>query len=427
MTQNPQFLQDFQNSMNKLNGMNEVVQKSLKQKKEFSDKLVNKLKDINQKIKDLAGEINKLKANVDGLQGQVTTNSTYINDKDAQIAALKERVIALEGEKQQISQQLTNFQKQVNDEKTALQQKIDSDEEQLRKLTDENVTIKNQANALTNELTNKGDLQSQHAEQLKNQTEDFQKQLAAQQQDNQTKIDALIAQIKGYDDKMLELQKQLKDKTDEAAAYAQAATDKQNQGQSQVEQLNQQIVQLKTENEDLVQRIIAATVAIKNATENLQNLADSVPNQETEKYIDQLFSEIELSIQNISGVIQGKPSIQNKTQITPTDIMTLQQIGGPPIKISFNELLDALSIKIKQNAGQKYIDAFNQLRQPGVSGNDIMRIISNNGISFKNNTIMGGKKSKKSKKQKGGFIYKTNTKRRSILTSSSRRKTSKRN
>ena len=47
MTQNQQFLQDFQNSMNKLNGMNQKIQENLLQKKEFSDKLVAKLKDIN--------------------------------------------------------------------------------------------------------------------------------------------------------------------------------------------------------------------------------------------------------------------------------------------------------------------------------------------------------------------------------------------
>ena len=54
MTQNQQFLQDFQDSMTKLNGMNELIQNSLKQKKEFSDKLVVKLKSINQKINDLS-------------------------------------------------------------------------------------------------------------------------------------------------------------------------------------------------------------------------------------------------------------------------------------------------------------------------------------------------------------------------------------
>ena len=65
MAQNQQFLQDFQSSMDKLNGMNDMIQNSLKQKKEFSDKLVAKLKEINEKIKDLAGQINQLKASVD--------------------------------------------------------------------------------------------------------------------------------------------------------------------------------------------------------------------------------------------------------------------------------------------------------------------------------------------------------------------------
>ena len=33
MAQNQQFLQDFQNSMDKLNGMNQLIQTSLQQKK----------------------------------------------------------------------------------------------------------------------------------------------------------------------------------------------------------------------------------------------------------------------------------------------------------------------------------------------------------------------------------------------------------
>ena len=45
MAQNQQFLQDFQTSMNKLNGMNQVIQNSLQQKKDFSDKLIARILD----------------------------------------------------------------------------------------------------------------------------------------------------------------------------------------------------------------------------------------------------------------------------------------------------------------------------------------------------------------------------------------------
>jgi len=427
MSQNQQFLQDFQNSMDRLAGMNQKIQDSLKQKQQFSDKLVNKLKEINAKIQALAGQINQLKANLDQLKGQVNNNTTAIGDKDKQIADLTQRINALEAEKQQLGQQLADFQKKCNDEKLALQQKIDNDEAQIRKLTEDNVALKNQSDALTKELANQGDLQGQHAEQLKQQTEQFQQQLAQQEQANKQQIDALMAKIKESDDKVLDLQKQLQVKTDEAAAHAKTIEDSQSQGQTQIAQLNKQIQDLKTENDDLIERIKSATVAISQAIENLETLANSVPNQQTEQYIDKLFEEIELSIQNISGVLQGRSSQQGQpkgNQISPNETVTLTQVGGPEVQVQVQTILDELNKKNRQNAGQKYIDALKAIQQPGVTAKDIPNILSNNNIAYKNNQIMGGKskskKTKKVRKQRGGFTYKANVRRRSISSKASK-------
>ena len=425
MTQNQQFLQDFQTSMNKLNGMNQVIQNSLQQKKDFSDKLIAKLKEINDKIKNLAGEINQLKTSLDGLNGQVKSNSDSVTDKDKQIA-LTQRVTSLEAEKQQIAQQLTDFQKQSNDNKNALQQKIDSDESQIRKLTEDNTALKNQSDALTAELSNKGDNQNQHAEQIKQQTDNFQKQLASQEQANQTQINELMAKIKDCDDKMLELQTQLKNKTDEAATHAQTITDTQNTGANQITQLNEQISQLKSQNDDLIKRIIAATEAINLATDNLEKLSNSVPNQQSEQYISKLFLEIEQSIQNISNIIQGKNS-QPITQINPDELISIMPQGETtPVQVSFKDIVIGVQRKAGQGGNvQKYKDALTELRQAKTI-QDVIPILSRNNIAYKNGAIMGGKKTKKIRKQKGGFIYRNNTKRRSISSSSSRRTTSSR-
>jgi predicted nucleic acid-binding Zn-ribbon protein len=437
MAQNQQFLQDFQSSMDKLNGMNDMIQNSLKQKKEFSDNLVAKLKDINQKIKDLAGQINQLKASVDSLQGQVSNNSGAISSKDKQIADLTQKITALEGEKQQLSEQLTNFQKQCNDEKAALQQKIDADEASIRKLTEDNEALKKQSDALTAELANNGATAAQHAEQIKTQTEEFQKQMAQAQQENQTKIDGLMAQIKDCDDKMLDLQKQLKDKTDEAAAHAQSITDTQTQGQSQVAKLNQDIEALKKENDDLIQRIIAATQAIKQATENLEILANSVPNQQSEQYINQLFTEIEESIKNISGVLQGNP-IQPGPQpgpqpqpgqpqkINSSQLITVQVPGGALQQVPFSNIIAGVQKKAGQSGNvQKYKDALGPLRQ-ATTPQQVTDILNQFNISYKNGSIMGGKKTKKIRKQKGGFTYKLNSKRKGLSTSYRRGNSSRR-
>ena len=426
MTQNQQFLQDFQTSMNKLNGMNQVIQNSLQQKKDFSDKLIAKLKEINDKITNLAGEINKLKTSLDGLNGQVKSNTDSVSDKDKQIASLTQRVTALEAEKQQIAQQLTDFQKQANDNKNAFQQKIDSDESQIRKLTEDNTALKNQSDALTAELANKGDNQNQHAEQIKQQTDNFQKQLASQEQANQTQINELMAKIKDCDDKMLELQTQLKNKTDEAATHAQTITDTQNTGANQITQLNEQISQLKSQNDDLIKRIIAATEAINLATDNLEKLSNSVPNQQSEQYISKLFLEIEQSIQNISNIIQGKNS-QPITQINPDELISIMPQGETtPVQVSFKDIVIGVQRKAGQGGNvQKYKDALIELRQAKTI-QDVIPILSRNNIAYKNGAIMGGKKTKKIRKQKGGFIYRNNTKRRSISSSSSRRTTSSR-
>ena len=441
MAQNQQFLQDFENSMNKLNGMNNMIQTSIQQKKDFSSKLLDKLKAINDKIKDLAGQINKLKENVDTLQGQVSNNSTNIGDKDNQITDLTQKIAALEAEKQQISQQFTDFQKQVIDEKNGLQQKIDDCESKIRQLTDENTNIKNQADALTSELSGKGDLQTQHAEQIKSQTEDFQKQLETQQQANQTKMDELMAKIKDCDDKMLDLQTQLKNKTDEAEAHVQAINNTQSQGQSQVDQLNQQIADLKKENDDLIQRIIAATQAIKQASDSLELLANTVPNQQTDQEVDQIIAEIEQSIQNISGVLQGNPSqpstapqptiAPQQQTIQPNEEITLQDSGtGSPVQIQYNMILQQLKAKsgIKGSGGQKYKDALIKLKKTQ-NPQDVASILSSYNITFKNNAIMGGRKTKKINKkhkknktikQKGGYTYKHSSKRKSISSASLR-------
>ena len=401
MAQNQQFLQDFQSSMDRLNGMNDMIQNSIQQKKNFSSKLLDKLKAINDKIRDLVGQINKLKENVDTLQGQVSSNSTNISDKDKQLTDLTQKLTALEAEKQQISQQFTDFQKQVIDEKSALQQKIDDCESKIRQLTDENTNIKNQADALTSELSGKGDLASQHANEIKSQTEDFQKQLETQQQANQTKIDELMAKINESDVKMLDLQTQLQQKTDEAAAHVQSINDSQSQGQTQIAQLNQQIADLKKENDDLIQRIIAATQAIQQASDNLELLANTVPNQQTDQDVDQLFSEIEQSIQNISGVLQGNPmqppiaqqKINQNEPITLTDAANNQ-----PVQVPYKTIFDGIRKKVSQNAGPKYKDALTALKN--ATPDQVASILNEKGVSFKNNQIMGGRKTKKMKKRK---------------------------
>ena len=104
--QNPQFKQEFQTSIDTLNGLNQRIQDSLTQKQEFSTSLLEKLTDINSRIQALSGSIQQLQATVARLQGQAGTNSTAITDKDRQIAELTQQKLALEAEKEQFTAQV---------------------------------------------------------------------------------------------------------------------------------------------------------------------------------------------------------------------------------------------------------------------------------------------------------------------------------
>ena len=424
----PKFLVDFQDSMSQLETMNNRVQGILAEKNRFNAKLQDRLRQISQMIKQLADVINKLKAKVDSLQGAVNTNSASIGDKDNQIADLTQRLNALETEKQQLTQNLSALQRQSSDDMNALQQKSDGDEAEIRRLTDANILIQNKSKALEAELASKGNLPAQHAAELKKQTDDFQGQLAKQQQDNQAQINKLMAQIKDREDQMAALQKQLQDKTAEADAHVQNIANTQTKGRAEIDQLNKQITDLQAANDDLVQRIIAATRAIVSANENLRLLSETAPNIQSEREVDNLLDEIQKSIQAISNSIQGNPPLtqsqmysKKKEDTVRIDVLDEK---GQPRTIAANVLRGKLSTELTRSKGlpaegnlitaiailnEKHYDVLSSF----LIGNNI-RFTNHN-----NNIIVGGKKrTKKHRKQKGGYTYKANIKRRSVPTTS---------
>jgi chromosome segregation ATPase len=428
MSSPPQFLVDFQNSMTQLDTMNKKVQVTLAEKNRFNKKLQDRLQKINQMIQQLASVISNLKSKVDSLQGAVNTNSASIGNKDKEIADLTKRLSALEAEKQQLTQNLTALQTQANNETTALQQKIDTDEAQIRQLTNDNTLIKNKSDALEAELASKGDLPAQHAAELKKQTDDFQAQLAKQQQDNQLQIDQLMAQIKDREDQMAALQKQLQDKTAEADAHVKNITDTQNKGQAEIDQLNKQIAELQAANDDLVQRIIAATQAIMLANENLRLLSETAPNMQSEKEVDNLLDEIQNSIQTISNAIQGNPtqsSMYSSNKQNKVNIDVLDD-KGQRRKIDLDVLRGKLTDELNKarttgNPGAGKLEQALIFLRSG-DNNALSDFLNNSGFRFYKNSnkmIFGGKKrTKKHRKQKGGYTYKANIKRRSVPTSS---------
>jgi len=431
MSNPPQFLTDFINNMNKLKQMNQNVQKTIDDKKNFNTTLNNRLKNINGLIQKLATDINNLKAKVDGLQGQVNTNSTAIGDKDKQIADLAQKMKTLEAEKASLTQQLGDLQNKTNAEKADLQKRINDSEAKLRALIDQNAILEDRTKALDAELTSKGDLPRQHAEEIKKQADGFKEELEKQRLANQAEMDKLNAKIKSDEASIQNLQKQLQDKTNEAASHAQNVSNAQNQCQGQIAQLNAEKDKLMAENKDLIDRIKEANAAIIQALTNLQALTDSAPNVQNQKDLEDLLGQIEASIMAINTAMQtGQPAAAPNRE----DINVLDETGNPftgtrkiQQQIALNKLQEKLSKESIPARQQKLKNAIAFIQNNKTNSNSIEKYLKDNVFKFQkgnNEVTFGGKKrastkTRKHKKQRGGFTYK-NSKRRSIHTSSMR-------
>ena len=442
MATKEQFLQQFQDSLTRLGGVHTKIAASIAQKKQFSDSIIVKLRDINGKIQALAGEITRLKAEVDGLHGQVQSNTASIGSKDKEVADLQQRIVASEAEKQQLDERLRDLESRYASEKNAAQQQIDQHEASIRTLTEQNTAIKAQADALTAELAGKGDLQGQHAAEITKLTEESRQQLAAQQQANEDELAKLHGELQNLQAVEAHLNQQLAAKTAEVETHTQNISATQTTTQAQITQLTTQIAALEAENKDFLDRIIAATQAIQQATGALEALEASIPpDAQTGTDITALFDEINHSIQNISGVIQGHAAAAPLVPVPPGpgSPKVLRLPLATPIdylgkNFTLGELITDLNSKPKVNSrGQQtpYESTLQQIKG-ATDAADVITIFQKNNITLtRAGKIFGGKRqnitkktrTKKNKKQKGGFTY-SHTKRRSI-TSSHRRGSTK--
>lgn len=446
-------LQDFQNSMDRLANLNGNIQANLQQRAQFSAGLLGKLRDIAGRIRDIAGRISALKADVDRLQAQVNTHNTSIDNNNAQINDLQAQIQRLEGEKQQATQQFNDLQAQCNAEKQALQQQIDSKEEDLRRISGERDALRGQVDTLQADLAARGDPQ-QHAEAIANLTQQHQQQLDAKDQALAAREAELTTQINDKETQIQQLNTLLQQKQVEIDGHVSDIGNNQQQARDQINQLNLRIAALEGENERLKDRIVAATGAIVEASNNLEALMNAEPNQQSQADIQTAFNEIEQSLMAIANTIQGNdlplgppPPVPGRRQPPPLP-SNRSSAGLPPpppvpkgtrlpgntniLYDNANFTLDNLILQLKTKSDQqpgnpanKYAQAIQQIKN-ATDASDINDILTRlNIMTTRNGLIRGGKYTKKSKKggktkkiYKGGFVYKANKKRRSISTSS---------
>jgi predicted nucleic acid-binding Zn-ribbon protein len=416
---NAKFLQDFDDSLQKLSQLNNVIVANTQSKQDYSQAIIKNLKAINEKIKGLLDKVTQLKAQVVGLQNQVNNNTFGITNYETQITQLTQQVAALTADKTACENKLNDLATKTAADAAAAQQKIDECEQRIAGLTNQNATIQAEVDALKKAAEGHGDIAAQ--------IDEITKQNAARlkqiQDDNNAKIADLQNQINQKDTEIARL---TQDSTGNTAQLNQQIAQQQaamTDLQTQITVLQKQSDALTQENGNLIQRIIAATTAINNATENLQQLSD--PTSYNQAELAQAFEEIENSIQDISNALQGSTPGPGRLSGNPT--IHLQNMNKTPFTLKQRQLIDILKEKPQKNNNtndpSKYAIALRAI-QSAKNENEVLDALK--GIDLKNNTVMGGKKhknqkhkTKKNRKQKGGFKYSNKAKRTSFIVSPS--------
>jgi chromosome segregation ATPase len=415
------FLIKFQDSMSKLSNIRGNIQASIQSKEQFASELKRRLQEINSRLQELSGLIKDLKNKADNLEGQITTNTTSISNKDIELQQLRNQVAALAAERNSLIEKTAQQDNATKAQITQLQSQIDNYERQLRDLKQMSETKTAEVNALRQEMTKSGDAKdAAHVQQIAQLTEQSRKQLEQQEAQLMQKEAQLMQRINECENKIAGFDQQIRERETMLADKQRQIDQQILQAQNSGTALQDQITSLKNENEQLIQKLIAATNAIYQSAEDLQMLMQSVPNAQTKQEIDALLQtisqQIEQSLQNISRATQGQPMMGQSMQGTQVGPNTPIKIQGNTI--IYNELVQQLGKKgteVARNTGNqnnKYNIAVNELRTAN-NVSQIESILSKNGISFKNGAIFGGKgKTRKYRKQKGGFIYRTSSKRR---------------
>lgn len=435
MSQSEKFLSDFQEKMNRLADIRRQLQASVEFKTQFTNDLKTKLGDINNKIRQLAGLINDLKTKADDLEKQVGTHTTSIGDKERQIGEINEQIATTTAEKDRITQEYTQHKDRTQAQINEQQAKIDEMEaqlqqvtEQLRVATQEKQSAQDKADALQRDMQASTDQKDRdHAEAIKQLTEQNQSQLAEQEKQLMQRINECEAKITGFEE-------QLRNKDAEHQQTRQQLDENQNQSQGQVAELQRQIDILTRENEEIVQRLVAATQAINEANDELEAIVNSVPNAQTKQEVDALLNEItqqlEQSIQNISRAAQGQPP--QGAQGGQIDPNTNIEVSG--FNMTYGKIISELDRKAKQlarsnpGAENKYNLALSKIRASGNPA-DVPQILTDYIVTIKagadgSGVVSGGRKTRKNRKnknQKGGFTYKINSKRKGMTYKVSKR------
>jgi predicted nucleic acid-binding Zn-ribbon protein len=433
--------------MDKLNAVRSGIQASVQSKEQFANYLKTRLQEINSGLQQLAGLINELKTRADNLETQISTNNANIGDKERQLQELSKQLESLNIERNELIAKMSqqdNASKSQMEKMTQLQNQINNYEVQLRDLKQLSETQTGELNALRQEMTRTGDERDKaHVQELAKLTEQSRQQL--EQQEAQ-----LMQKIKECETKMMGFDEQIKEREYGFVNKQREIEEKMMEAQNSGTALQTQITNLRSENEGLVQRLIAATNAINQSADDLQMLMADIPNAQSKQEIETLLNSISeqmgQSIKNISLAAEGQTMPQGQPIVPPGQPM--MQPGKPMMQpgeqikpntrirgMTYQNLLTGLTEKASKDSNNpKFRKALREMQGINDVG-QIEKILRDNNINisqnflgskvFGGNKVYGAKKIKRTMKQKGGFTYGKNTKRRSITSKQKSRTTSR--
>ena len=262
------FLAQFQQSLNTLNHLNDIIDENTQDKMEFSAFVKSQLDRIKGKIAALIQKINELKIKVGTLQDQINQNNGGIQGKDAEIADLTRQRDALTAQLTEANRLRVENETRAN----ALQATIDQMEAEVQRLTGENATLRNDIAQLNNDINNRGNAaEQQRAQEIEQLRRDNDAILQRQAQESAAQQQQLQQQIDANNQRIQDLEGQ----SQQSAAQLQQLQEQINQRQAAIDANNQQIQQLQQEIAARDQRIQELEVQI-NANGNLQQNLDAI-------------------------------------------------------------------------------------------------------------------------------------------------------
>lgn len=448
MSSQPDFLNQFQQKMDRLNAVRSGIQASVQSKEQFANYLKTRLQEINTGLKQLTGLINQLKNKADNLEAQISTNNASIGDKERQLEQLSKQLETLNIERNDLIAKMSqqdNATKSQMAQMAQLQNQINNYEAQVRDLKQLSETQSGELNALRQEMTRTGDERDKaHVQELARLTEQSRQQLEQQEAQLMQKIKECEAKMTGFD-------QQIRDKETGFVTRQREIEEKMMQAQNSGTALQSEIANLRNENEGLIQRLIAATNAINQSADDLQLLMADIPNAQSKQEIEALLNSISQqmgqSIENISRAAQGQPQgpmtqgptpqgqVGPMTQMPPPSQMLSPDLVSPmqgqpglpnntPINVQgvtkeLGDLKKLLQEKIRQvtrtnpNAVGKYVEALKKINS-ATSPQEVSNYLGNFDKSRITGAlyVKGGRKTRKNRKQKGGFVYRTTVRRR---------------